>query len=663
MKRFQPELVGLAEEDGVAVVALGRKAFGVDTEDLFSGFRRRQPVARLQVDAPPELVARLAEGRRRVEQLVEGLLDHLDDRRPGFVPRGVAAIVQLRQQFDGRDDGFGSIGGRYDRAAEPAELPGRPGGDLHDVGEQAVSVTPAQPLVDFLCTEGLDRTGGARRVEHRFLRQVATHAAPFHLDLAAELVGAGKHHAAAVAVGARRHREDEGSTVAGRTPAGVPVAVGHRREALVLRRQTAKRGVDGLLLRADEADLDVAGVRQREHLRAQHRGVGDTHELQPVVLVAGDDEEPRAIGRRVDVRGRDLPVDALLLGRELVEVVLGGRRQRLDDVLERVLVDPVPQIEQLDRDLGVGEELLADVPLLQVLGDRVVVGEVAVVHQRLVQAHERVRPARMPHAALGGISLVSYPHVGVEVLQLVVLHVLLGVTHALEDQEVAGVREHEGALLAQRRVVLVVELVGVAPYELVFQRPRLQVLKAGRLSEFAQHLGLDPHGVPVHVRRAHFQADLPVVLDVRLAHRAGHVEMRQYVVALELRMALGIEQSDLQQVVGLQLFLGDAQLLGHQPRSRDAAALAVAPVLHLLGGLVDELALHGNRAGKARDSATAFLDGFVGDGSVGVDPGSSGKDLLGQIGVGDAPAIHRAAPVAASAGAQSIPVPASPSLM
>ena len=90
----------------------------------------------------------------------------------------------------------------------------------------------------------------------------------------------------------------------------------------------------------------------------------------------------------------------LLLRRQLVEVVLGGRRQRLDDVLERILVHPVPQIEELHRDLGVGEELLADVPLPQVLADRVVVGEVAVVHQGLVQAYERVRSPGMPHPAL-----------------------------------------------------------------------------------------------------------------------------------------------------------------------------------------------------------------------------------------------------------------------
>ena len=44
--------------------------------------------------------------------------------------------------------------------------------------------------------------------------------------------------------------------------------------------QAAQGGVDGLLLGADQADLDLAGVGEREHLRAQHRRVGDAHQLE-----------------------------------------------------------------------------------------------------------------------------------------------------------------------------------------------------------------------------------------------------------------------------------------------------------------------------------------------------------------------------------------------
>jgi len=86
---------------------------------------------------------------------------------------------------------------------------------------------------------------------------------------------------------------------------------------------------------------------------------------------------------------------------------LRGGRQGLDDVLQRILVHAVPQVEKLHRNFGIGEELLADVALPQILAHGVVVGEIAVVHQGFVQAHERVRPAGMPHAPLGGVALVA----------------------------------------------------------------------------------------------------------------------------------------------------------------------------------------------------------------------------------------------------------------
>ena len=185
--------------------------------------------------------------------------------------------------------------------------------------------------------------------------------------------------------------------------ARVPVAVGDRAEPRVLLGQAAQGGVDGLLLRADQADLHLAAVRQGEDLRPQHGRVGDAQQLE--LRSSG---WLRAMMKNHGPSGEAwmcvawiCAVDPLLLRRQLVEVQLGRRRQGLDDVLERVLVDPVPQVEEQDRDLGVGQELLADVALAQVLADRVVVGEVAVVDQRLVQADERVRAARVPDAALG----------------------------------------------------------------------------------------------------------------------------------------------------------------------------------------------------------------------------------------------------------------------
>jgi len=122
------------------------------------------------------------------------------------------------------------------------------------------------------------------------------HAAALDLHLTAELVGAGEAHLPGVAVAARRHGEDEGATVGGRTPAGVPILIGDGREALVLLGQTAQSGVDGLFLRADEPYLHLARVRESEHLGAQHGRVGDAQQLEVVALAAGDDEEPGPSG-------------------------------------------------------------------------------------------------------------------------------------------------------------------------------------------------------------------------------------------------------------------------------------------------------------------------------------------------------------------------------
>ncbi len=366
------------------------------------------------------------------------------------------------------------------------------------MGEEILGATLLERFQHRLAHAGGDDLNG------RFpLDLIAAHGTHVQLDLTAELVGAVELLLAVVVVDG----EDEGAAVGAAAAARVPVLVGHRTEARILARQAAQGGVDGLLLRANEADLHLAAVGQGEHLRPQHRRVGDAEKLHALLVgvVARDDEEPGTIGRGVDVGRLNLAVDALLFRRKLVEIQLGGRGQRLDDVLQRVLVDPVPQIEELHRHLGVGEELLLDVALAQVLAHRMVVGEVAVVHQRLVQPHERVRATRVPHAALGGVALVRDPHVGTEILQLVVLDVLLGVAHDLEDQLVAAVRQHEGALVAQRGVEGVVQAIGIAPHELVFQLARRQRLQAGGFGKSLQHRRLDPHHVAMHVRRPHRQ--------------------------------------------------------------------------------------------------------------------------------------------------------------
>ena len=78
------------------------------------------------------------------------------------------------------------------------------------------------------------------------------------------------------------------------------------------------------------------------------------------------------------------------------------------------------------------------------------------------------------------------------------------------------------------------------------------------------------------------------------------VEMGQNELPLHLGVAGRVEQGDLQQIVAVQHLARHADLLRHQADGRDAAALAVAAVLHLNGRLVDELARRRARCRRIR---------------------------------------------------------------
>ena len=81
-------------------------------------------------------------------------------------------------------------------------------------------------------------------------------------------------------------------------------------------------------------------------------------------------------------------------------------------------------------------------------------------------------------------------------------------------------------------------------------------------------------------------------------------------VALEIRVAGRIQQSDLIQIVIVQNIAGNANLFGHKPNSSDAAALSIAPILHLNGGFVNKSPCQRYGAGKTRDAAPTFFGCF-----------------------------------------------------
>src|SRR6266480_3922908 len=98
-----------------------------------------------------------------------------------------------------------------------------------------------------------------------------------------------------------------------------------------------------------------------------------------------------------------------------------------------------------------------------------VIRKVTIVDKRLVQSDKWVCTARMPDPALRRIAVVADPYVSLEVFQPVILYNIISISDQFENDQVLAVRDNECFLLAQRRVVLEVETVGVLVDELVLE--------------------------------------------------------------------------------------------------------------------------------------------------------------------------------------------------
>src|SRR2546428_1415802 len=110
-----------------------------------------------------------------------------------------------------------------------------------------------------------------------------------------------------------------------------------------------------------------------------------------------------------------------------------------------------------------------DVSLGQILHYRMVIRKITIVDKRLVQSDKRVCTAGMPDPALRRIAVVANPYVSLEIFQPVILYNIISIPDQFENNQVLTVRDNEGFLLAQRRVVLEVEPVAVLVDELVLE--------------------------------------------------------------------------------------------------------------------------------------------------------------------------------------------------
>ena len=261
----------------------------------------------------------------------------------------------------------------------------------------------------------------------------------------------------------------------------------------------------------------------------------------------------------------------------------------------------------MHTDFGVGEKELRNVALAQVFAKAVVIGEVSIVHQGLVQADERMGPARMPDAPLGWVALVGNPHPGHLVLKLVILHHLLGIAHDLQNNEVAPVAENEGAFLPEAGVIGAVQLQRVLEDKLILDGARGQFAQGVLLGKAGKHRLRGPHEVPPHLRRLDLQPrHLLMVLEMIDDVALRHVELGQDELLLHIATGRWFQIGHLDQIMRAQGVSVDALLPWVEARHGDAPAFAVAAIVHLLRGGQEVTAGDRQVGGKPQHSAATL---------------------------------------------------------
>src|SRR5439155_8065196 len=90
-----------------------------------------------------------------------------------------------------------------------------------------------------------------------------------------------------------------------------------------------------------------------------------------------------------------------------------------------------------------------------------IVRKITIMHQRLMQPHKRMRTTGMPDPALRRIPMMPNPDMSPEIFQSVIPDNIIPVTHELQYNHVFPMANNEGLLLAQRRVILLIQSVRV----------------------------------------------------------------------------------------------------------------------------------------------------------------------------------------------------------
>ena len=246
--------------------------------------------------------------------------------------------------------------------------------------------------------------------------------------------------------------------------------------------------------------------------------------------------------------------------------------------------------------------------LFEIFGHGMVIGEVAVMHQRHVNGRKRMGAAGMPDAALGGETLMGNPFVGAQLFNFVILYNGFGITDHLEDHDVPAMREHEGPFFTQRRVIFLIEVEAVLVDEFILHLVAVELLQMVLRNEHIEHQRFHADEVTADIRRQHLQTRHGFPVGDLVELRGGRdIKERLDELRLDFRLQLCVDKRHVQQVMAVEHLPADAELFRDEPHRGDAAALAVAAVVHLARRFVNVPARHRLAAAETDHAAAAFL--------------------------------------------------------
>src|SRR2546422_10906847 len=150
-----------------------------------------------------------------------------------------------------------------------------------------------------------------------------------HHDPPAELVSALQPFDTCITIFQSEHKSPPVSVTS--TPS-IPIHIRKSRRDLPILSQTAQHGIDRLPLRSNDTHLHWP-VLDSKNLRTQHRRVSDPEQLflSSSSIVLCNDEEPRTIGRAMNMRRLYPSVQSLLLNRKHVKASCGCRAHHLSE--------------------------------------------------------------------------------------------------------------------------------------------------------------------------------------------------------------------------------------------------------------------------------------------------------------------------------------------